>query len=123
MARPPLSAYEASARERQRFWSKVDDHNEEVCWPWQGGSVRDGYGQFHLHARRKVQAHRYAYEQLIGPIPEGLTLDHLCRNRLCVNPKHLEPVTHAVNILRGQGTSARNAQKTHCVHGHECGGR
>jgi hypothetical protein len=63
-------------------------------------------------------AHRLFYEQLVGPIPDGLQLDHLCRVRHCVNPDHLEPVTQTANVLRGIGPTAVNAGKTHCVHGH-----
>ena len=68
--------------------------------------------------RRMAPAHRATYETHVGPVPEGLELDHLCFNPWCVNPAHLEPVTSRVNTLRGVGPSARNAQRTHCVHGH-----
>ena len=64
-------------------------------------------------------AHRVAYEKAYGPIPEGLVIDHLCRNGLCVNPEHLEAVTRKENILRGEGACAQNARKTHCKRGHE----
>lgn len=85
------------------------------CWLWLGSINRStGYG--HLGDE---SAHRIVYEIERGPIPAGLTLDHLCRVRCCVNPTHLEPVTHRVNCLRGVGVSARNAKKTHCAKGHE----
>lgn len=86
------------------------------CWEWRGALVR-GYGQ--LKASDKLDyAHRISYELFIGKISSGLVIDHLCRNPKCVNPLHLEPVTHKVNILRGVGASAMNARKTACHNGH-----
>lgn len=73
------------------------------CWEWPGNKTADGYGtvdDFTSAKRRRLYAHRVAYEALVGPIPDGLELDHLCRNRSCVRPDHLEPVTHGVNIQR-----------------------
>ena len=106
---------------KERFWAKVDSADD--CWIWTAETSRGGYGRFAAGSRsdgtrRSVQAHRYAYELLVGPIPEGLELDHLCRVRNCVNPAHLEPVTTKVNVLRGIGLAARNAGKTHCPQGH-----
>lgn len=98
------------------------------CWLWLGKPrPRDGYGSIGLprvpgKSARKALAHKAMYEWLVGPVPAGLVLDHLCRNRMCVNPKHLEPVTDAVNILRGEGVSAQNARKTHCKHNHPLSG-
>jgi hypothetical protein len=69
--------------------------------------------------RVRLLAHRASYEAFIGPIPDGMTIDHLCRNRKCVNPSHLEAVPMRVNVLRGVGVTAKNAVKTHCVNGHE----
>lgn len=88
------------------------------CWVFNGYIGTGGYGQ--LTRNGKVQkAHRYFYEMLVGKIPTGLTIDHLCRNRPCVNPKHLEPVTFKENVLRGISFSAVNARKTHCNNGHK----
>jgi hypothetical protein len=98
--------------ESQRFWDKVDLAGP--CWLWTATQVDGGYGWFD-----RSLAHRWAWEHLVGPIPDGLILDHLCRVHHCVNPDHLEPVTTAVNLTRGYGISARNALKTRCKHGHE----
>lgn len=95
----------------ERFWAKVDKNGPGGCWLWTAGTSK-GYGQF-LNG-----AHRVSYEMLVGPIPEGLHIDHLCRVRACVNPDHLEPVTRKENILRGVGAPAVNARKTHCSQGH-----
>jgi hypothetical protein len=93
-----------------RFWAKVKRGRD--CWRWIGGKNGRGYGVF-WESGKLVLAHRWAYEHKVGPIPEGLTLDHLCRNRDCVRPEHLEPVTFAENVARGE-----RATKTHCHRGH-----
>lgn len=84
------------------------------CWEWQRGKSPKGYGQFH-EGHHTVFAHRWAYQHFIGPIADGLVLDHLCRNHACVNPAHLEPVTIGENLARG---IKANALKTVCKHGH-----
>jgi len=102
----------------ERFWSKVDRRADASCWTWLNGT-HDGYGAFWDPEReRMVPAHRYAYELLVGPIPGGLTLDHLCRNRGCVNPAHLEPATRGENVRRGDGMSAVAARTDTCPRGH-----
>lgn len=95
-----------------KFWAKVK--KQEGCWEWCGSRNQQGYGNF-----RAQKAHRVAYELLVGPIPQGMILDHLCRNHGCVNPMHLEPVSNRENVLRGVGPTALSARKTHCVNGHE----
>ncbi len=101
-----------------RFWSKVKIGTPNECWLWMASLTEKGYGQFAIDGKMR-RAHSVAYELLIGPIPEGLELDHTCRNRACVNSQHLEPVTTRVNILRGVGVAGINARKTHCKRGHE----
>lgn len=92
--------------------------SEDGCWLWTAGKTASGYGMFSFSGS-SVRAHRWAYEFFVGPIPEGLELDHLCRNRACVNPAHLEPVSRRENQLRGDTFSARQAAQTHCKRGHE----
>ena len=98
---------------RERLLAKVDTTG--TCWLWTGFIADNGYGGFSIGYSR-VSAHRASYELFVGPIPEGLVIDHLCRVRHCVNPDHLEAVTQSVNVSRG---SNFNRDKTHCPQGHE----
>ncbi len=102
LPRPPL----------ERFFEKV--FPVEGHWLWCASTNPGGYGQFN-NGETMVIAHRWIYEQLVGPIPDGLDLDHLCRIRTCVNPEHLEAVTRSINLKRGY--EARGL-KTHCAQGH-----
>lgn len=87
------------------------------CWNWSCYIRADGYGGLDGEL-----AHRICYEALRGEIPRKLEIDHLCRNRRCINPAHLEPVTRRVNALRGISPAAKNAKKLYCAHGHPFGG-
>jgi hypothetical protein len=105
----------------ERFWQKVDKDGPGGCWLWRGAKQHGGYGHIRT-GQRNVRAHRFSYEMLVGPIPKGLVIDHLCRVHNCVNPRHLEPVTQAENVRRGATVSsafaAKRAARTHCPNGH-----
>ena len=101
-----------------RFFEKFIPEPNSGCWLWLEGLNDSGYAKF-WDGSKQVRAHRYAYEHFIGPIPNGLTLDHLCRVRCCVNPAHLEPVTVTENVMRGFSPPAVYARRTHCANGHE----
>lgn len=92
------------------------------CVPWPKAINRYGYGvAWDPVLKKTTGAHRYVYEQQVGPIPPGLTIDHLCRNPRCVNVEHLEPVTMRENVLRGEGVTARQARQQDCLRGHPLG--
>jgi len=106
-----------------RFWRNVEFRPGD-CWSWKGHVSDKGYGRFGTWnpppgVKRLRYAHRFAYEDSIGPIPEGLTIDHLCRTRDCVNPLHMEPATFVDNAMAGNCVGVLNRMKTHCPKGHE----
>ena len=114
-------------RQKQLFVAKIEkDFNDQGCWRWRGKIAKDtGYGHFAAHSKehqknRCFLSHRFSYEFIANRhLPENMTIDHLCRNRWCVNPDHLEVVSLKENILRGNGVAGVNARKTHCKWGHE----
>lgn len=101
-----------------RFWSKVMGGSYEHCWLWLGGKDPAGYGLFYLRPGSYTKAHRWSYEDVRADIPKGLAIDHLCRNPGCVNPWHLEPVSHRENNLRGMAPGAKALRRDRCIHGH-----
>ena len=108
----------------QRFNEKFETHIGVGCWLWTAYVDRHGYGRLR-DGRRMISAHRLSYELARGAIPEGLELDHLCRTRHCVNPDHLEAVTHRENVRRGmtgEVSRTRQTMKTHCLNNHEYAG-
>lgn len=118
----------------ERFWSKVDKGGDGGCWRWTGNLSDGGYGRFWTKAPgekvKSHQAHRWAYEQLVGPIPDGMTLDHLCHerqacsggdgcpHRRCVNPQHLAIAPMGENVNRGNPNWRQRLSRTHCPKGH-----
>ena len=105
-------------QQREEFWAlvEVDMVDGEACWPWKGAKDSHGYGSFRWSRKpiRQTMAHRIAFILVVGTVPAGMELDHLCRNRSCCNPGHLEPVTKAENLRRRPSVN-----KSHCKHGHE----
>jgi len=105
-----------------RFWSKVQKLPGDGCWIWTRSKVT-GYGHFHIqiapYKHRKIYAHRWAWESVHGPLPSGLQIDHLCRNRACVRPDHMELVTNRENCLRGLNSNVITHHTKVCKRGHE----
>jgi len=108
----------AEVQAATRFWADVQVGGSDECWPWTGVLTDEGYGRFWVSRSSRPMAHRVAYQALVGPVPDGMQLDHLCRNRACCNPEHLEPVSSAENTRRGESPAALNRRKTHCHRGH-----
>jgi hypothetical protein len=130
MADAPLRRKGKPAKpEAERFWPKVQKGGADECWPWLAGVTEQGYGSFKIGSRtdkttRAIPAHRWAYEHLVGPVPAGMDLDHrVCRNKRCVNPRHLVVCTRLENSSQPDGVIqvrlALAAAQTHCKHGHE----
>lgn len=107
----------STARDAERFWTKVAD-GPDGCWEWRGALSKGGYGNFEYKGST-WRAHRLSYVWLIGEIPAGLTLDHLCGHTWCVNPYHLDPVPASVNALRGNSPTVLISKGTACSWGHE----
>lgn len=104
----------------ERYWGYVV--KTDSCWNWTGDITDSGYGRIHI-SNGQYYAHRIAYVISTGQTPtKGMVTDHLCRNRRCVNPEHLELVSITENVMRGQALSALNAKKTHCMRGHPLSG-
>lgn len=100
----------------ERFWNKVEIQ-PNGCWDWVGAITNRGYGLFNDEIKLKL-VHRLSYEINKGKIPAGLQIDHLCRNRKCVNPEHLEVVTQKENMMRGFGLASMYSKRSHCKRGH-----
>ena len=100
-----------------RLLDKISPEPNSGCWLWIGATQRKGYGAIRFDGKF-IAAHRVSYTVFRGKIPDGLELDHLCRVHCCINPDHLEAVSHSMNVHRGKSPSANNARKTHCKNGH-----
>jgi len=111
-----IRGHSAKNNPERSFLSNTERING--CLVWTGCRSLNGYGRMAVRGRSEY-AHRYAYQRVHGEIPDGFDLDHLCRNRPCVDVAHLELVTRQVNLLRGETITAKNAAKTHCINGHE----
>ena len=108
-----------AAAPSERFWAKVNKDGDNGCWVWTAATSDTGYGTFNAGGGKFMGAHRFAYLELVGAIPAGLVLDHLCRNRSCVNPEHLEAVTQRTNMLRGVAPAAQVIATQKCKRGHD----
>lgn len=117
MTRYDYSQFTISRGLLAELFSHVTVDSLTGCWLWSNGTEKR-YGTLYINRKCSLLAHRLMYTLFVGPIPETLQCDHLCRVRRCANPAHIEPVTPAENYLRGGGVPAKNARKTHCKRGH-----
>lgn len=117
MAITDLTASRPTRKDFARFFAKIRVNPVTGCWEWQGAKTPKSYGTFN-YKRKTKSAHVLSYLWFVGDIPDARELDHVCRNRSCAAPHHLEPVTHPENILRGVSPAAINKRKTHCNRGH-----
>lgn len=101
----------------QSFLSRVDQRDVDECWEFMGSKIGIGYRSFNAEGKQHY-AHRWMWEYAYGPIPDRHDIDHLCRNRACVNPYHLRTATRSENLLAGQTIVARQSRQQYCVHGH-----
>lgn len=103
---------------QERFEAQIDRDGPGGCWNWTGALTTTGYGQFRADGKPWA-AHRWAYETFVRSLPAGVVIDHLCRNRRCANPKHLDPVTNRENVMRGMSPTAVIRRQGVCKYGHE----
>lgn len=101
------------------LFKRIEPDPNSGCWLWTGKASKEGYGIMNRDGFSDIKAHRLSYWLYKGEIPHGMVIDHKCRTPACVNPDHLEPVTQAENVMRGNSLPARNKMKTHCLRGHE----
>lgn len=106
----------------ERLLTKIDIKDGNQCWSWLGNCNKRGYGRIRFNGP-KILVHRLIYAWLVGPVPTGFgknikIIDHVCNNKKCCNPSHLRLTTHRINVLRGNGNSAIESRRTHCIRGH-----
>lgn len=113
--------FDVTDKHADRLLGHVSHVTSAGCWEWGGNKHAAGYGVLNIDGHRRL-AHRASYRYFRGEIPEGLVIDHKCRNRACVNPWHMEVVTIGENVMRGETIAARNVNKTECANGHPYSG-